>query len=90
MTPVKEVEFERTFNAPVDKVWQAWTDAEQLKKWWGPANVIITDCEVELKVGGRIYIVMEATEGMGEYKGTRWPLEGKFTEVKPKSKLRAT
>lgn len=36
MKPVKEVEFERTYDAPIAKVWQAWTDPESLKKWWGP------------------------------------------------------
>jgi uncharacterized protein YndB with AHSA1/START domain len=83
----KVVEFERTYDAPADKVWQAWTDPEQLKKWWGPDNVAIPECEIDLRVGGRIYIVMEATEAMGEYKGTRWPMEGKFTVVERNSKL---
>jgi len=86
MTP-KEVEFERTYDAPVDRVWQAWTNPEQVKKWWGPDNVTIPECEIDLKVGGRIYIVMEASEAMGEYKGTRWPMDGKFTTVEPNSKL---
>jgi uncharacterized protein YndB with AHSA1/START domain len=87
MAEVKEVTFERTFDAPADKVWQAWTDPEQLKRWWGPDNVTIPECEIDLRVGGRVYIVMEATEAMGEYKGTRWPMEGKFTVVEPNSKL---
>jgi uncharacterized protein YndB with AHSA1/START domain len=87
MAEAKEVTFEREYEAPVEKVWQAWTDAEQLKKWWGPNDVIIPECEVDLRVGGRFYIVMEATEAMGEYKGTRWPMEAKFTAVEPNSKL---
>lgn len=83
----KIVEFERTYNAPAEKVWQAWTDPEQLKQWWGPDNVTIPECEVDLKVGGRIYIVMQATKAMGEYAGTRWPMEAKITELEPNSKL---
>jgi uncharacterized protein YndB with AHSA1/START domain len=83
----KVVEFKRTYDAPVGKVWQAWTDASQLKKWWGPDNVTVPECDVDLKVDGRIYIVMEATEAMGEYAGTRWPMEAKITELKPESKL---
>jgi uncharacterized protein YndB with AHSA1/START domain len=86
MTP-KEVEFERIYEAPIDKVWQAWTDPRLLKQWWGPDNVTIAECEIDLRVGGRLYIVMEATEAMGEYKGTRWPMEGKFTVVEPNSRL---
>ena len=87
MTPIKEVEFERIYDAPIEKVWEAWTDPEKLKKWWGPDNVSIPECEVDLRVGGRIYIVMEAGEAMGPYKGTRWPMEGTFTIVDPTSKL---
>ena len=26
----------RTFNAPREKVWRAWSDTNQLAQWWGP------------------------------------------------------
>jgi uncharacterized protein YndB with AHSA1/START domain len=87
MKPIKEANFERTYNAPVETVWRAWTDPEQLKQWWGPNYVTIPECEIELKVGGRFYIVMQATEEMGEYAGTRWPMEATFTEVEENTKL---
>ena len=87
MEPVKEVTFEREYDAPIRRVWEAWTDPEQLKKWWGPNDVTIPECEVDLRVGGRIYIVMEAGEAMGEYKGTRWPMEATFTVVEEPAKL---
>ena len=87
MTPIKELEIERTYDAPVNNVWKAWTEPEQIKAWWGPDNVSIPECEVDLRVGGRIYIVMEAGEEMGPYKGTRWPMDGTFTEVEENSRL---
>jgi uncharacterized protein YndB with AHSA1/START domain len=87
MAEAKEVNFDRIYDAPVEKVWQAWTDPEKLKQWWGPNNVTIPECEIDLRVGGRIYIVMEATEDMGEYAGTRWPMEAKITELEPTKKL---
>ncbi|HET6863741.1 MAG TPA: SRPBCC domain-containing protein [Candidatus Saccharimonadales bacterium] len=87
MSEEKVVTFERIYDAPVDKVWDAWTDAEKVKKWWGPDNVNIPECEIDPRVGGRFYIVMEATEAMGEYAGTRWPMEAKFTELDPNKKL---
>ncbi|HEX5430122.1 MAG TPA: SRPBCC domain-containing protein [Patescibacteria group bacterium] len=87
MAPIKEVTFEKTYDAPIEKVWQAWTDPEMLKQWWGPENVIIPECEVDLRIGGKFYIVMEAGEAMGPYKGTKWPMDAKFTVVEPKSKL---
>ncbi len=73
--------FERTYAASVDAVWDAWTQAGMLREWWGPENTSVTDCEVDLRVGGRIFIVMEAGPGMGKYAGTRWPLEGTFSRV---------
>jgi uncharacterized protein YndB with AHSA1/START domain len=43
----------------------------------------VTECEIDAQVGGRIRIVMEATEAMGKYAGTQWPMEGTVTEVEP-------
>lgn len=87
MEPIKEVVLERTYDAPPETLWQAWTDPERIKQWWGPKNVTIPECEVDLRVGGKIYIVMEAGEAMGQYKGTQWPMLGEFTVVEPNSKL---
>src|SRR5438477_8911205 len=82
-----ELIIERVFNAPRELVWKAWTDPEMLKQWWGPNNVTIPECEVDLRVGGRFYIVMEAGEAMGPYKGTLWPMEAKLTIVEPPARL---
>jgi len=87
MEPVKEVRFERIFDAPIETVWNAWTNPDMLKKWWGPDNVTIPECEIDLQVGGKIYIVMEAGEAMGPYKGTLWPMLGEFTVVEPNNHL---
>jgi uncharacterized protein YndB with AHSA1/START domain len=90
MEPIKEVAFERIYDASAETVWQAWTDPERLKQWWGPDNVTIPECEVDLRVGGKFYIVMEAGEAMGPYKGTKWPMLAEFTVVEPHSKLSYT
>lgn len=86
-TKQKEFAFERTYAAPIADVWEAWTRPELLRQWWGPENTTIPECEVELRVRGRIYIVMEAGEGMGKYQGTRWPLEGTFTQIEEPHRL---
>lgn len=83
----KELTFERTYAAPIDEVWKAWTQPELLRQWWGPEKTTIPECEVDLRVGGRIHIVMEGDEGMGKYQGTRWPLEGTFTLIEPPHRL---
>lgn len=84
----KQIDFERTYRAPVALAWQAWTDAELLRRWWGPEKTAITDCEVDARVGGSLRVVMEATEEMGKYAGTRWPMAGTFTAVDHESLLR--
>jgi uncharacterized protein YndB with AHSA1/START domain len=90
MESIKEVILERTYDASPEVVWQAWTNPEMLKQWWGPDNVTIPECEVDLKVGGKFYIVMEAGKAMGPYKGTLWPMLAEFTVVETNSKLSYT
>ena len=86
----REALFERIFDASPGAVWRAWTDPGLIKQWWGPDNVIIPACEVDLRTGGKISIVMEAGEAMGPYKGTRWPMEGRFTVVETNARLSYT
>ena len=87
MEPIKEVVLEKTYDASPETVWKAWTDPDMIKQWWGPNNVTIPECEVDLRVGGKFYIVMEAGEAMGPYKGTQWPMRAEFTVVEPNAKL---
>jgi uncharacterized protein YndB with AHSA1/START domain len=84
---IKEITIVRTFDAPAEKVWSAWTDPKELVQWWGPDNVTIPECEVDLRVGGEFYIVMEAGEAMVPYKGTQWPMRAQFTTIEPNAKL---
>lgn len=90
MEPIKEVVIERTYDASPETVWQAWTNPDLLKQWWGPDNVSIPECDVDVRVGGRFYIVMEAGAAMGPYAGTKWPMLAKFTVVEPHTKLAYT
>lgn len=83
----KDLTFERTYAHPIEAVWAAWTDPAALRNWWGPEQTTIPACDVDLRVGGRIYIVTEAGEGMGKYQGTRWPMEGTFTAVEGNRRL---
>jgi uncharacterized protein YndB with AHSA1/START domain len=83
----QEHAFERTYAAPIADVWRAWTEPELLRQWWGPKRTTIEECEVDLRVGGRIRVVMEAGEEMGKYAGTRWPMQGTFTRVEQPHRL---
>lgn len=83
----KELDFERSYRASLDTVWDAWTRPEMLRQWWGPDKTIVPECRIDLRVGGEIYVVMEADEGMGRYRGTRWPMAGTFTRIDERSRL---
>lgn len=48
----KTLTVERVFNAPRERVWQAWTNADQLAQWWGPRGWETTVKEFEFKPGG--------------------------------------
>ncbi len=68
-------------------MWEAWTDPELIRQWWGPDKTVVTDCEIDLRVGGELRIVIEATSEMGKYAGTRWPMVATFVDVERPTRL---
>ena len=83
----KELDFERSYPAPVATVWRAWTQSEMLRQWWGPEKTTVPECEIDPRVGGTIRVVTEAGAEMGKYAGTRWPMKGTFTVVAENERL---
>ena len=59
----KKFVFSRTFNAPREKVFKAWTEAEQLQQWWGPKGFKIDVKSLELRPGGMFHYSMELPTG---------------------------
>ena len=55
-----ELTITRVFDAPRDLVFEAWTDAKHLAKWWGPHHFTNPVCELDVRVGGAIRIDMRA------------------------------
>ena len=49
---MKKLTLERSFSAPIEKVWEALTNADKLKKWWCPPNFEATGISVDLKKDG--------------------------------------
>lgn len=58
-TPVKQLVIERAINASPERVFDAFTDAEQLTRWWWPQGFTCPAAEVDLRVGGSYRIAME-------------------------------
>jgi uncharacterized protein YndB with AHSA1/START domain len=83
----KELKMTRVFDAPAELVYKAWTDPKLVSQWWGPQGVFTPVCEVDARPGGKIKIVMEAGEELGDFKGTQWPMEGEFVELDEPRKI---
>jgi uncharacterized protein YndB with AHSA1/START domain len=83
----KELTLTRTFDAPLELVWKAWTDQELVSKWWGPNGVTNPTCEIDATPGGIFHIVMLAGADLGPMAGQKWPMLGSFTEVQEPEKL---
>ena len=77
----RELTITRTFDAPREKVWLAWTDPRQLQEWWAPRGFTNPTVEIDARVGGKLYIVMQAGDNMGPMSGMKAPMRGEFTEV---------
>ncbi|HUF11773.1 MAG TPA: SRPBCC domain-containing protein [Longimicrobiales bacterium] len=73
---------ERRIRAPRERVFEAWTRAEELKRWSAPEGMTIPETEVDLRVGGRFRIAMQEPEG-----GARHVAVGTYREVTPPSRL---
>ena len=63
MTDKLDLVLDRTIDAPIDLVWQAYTDPKHLKQWFAPRPYQITECELDLKPGGIFRIRMEGPDG---------------------------
>jgi uncharacterized protein YndB with AHSA1/START domain len=54
---------ERTFNATLDLVWRAWTEAELLDQWWAPKPWKSVTKSMDFKEGGQRLYAMLGPEG---------------------------
>lgn len=61
--PDREIVIERIVNAPRDLVWRAWTEADQVAKWWGPNGFTTTIHEMHVRVGGVWRFIMHGPDG---------------------------
>ena len=43
----------RMFDAPRNAVFRAWTETEEIEKWWAPDGFSEPSAEVDLRVGGK-------------------------------------
>lgn len=68
-TPEQQVLITRIFEAPREDVFRAWTNADELAAWYGPAHMEIPRdrVHIDLRVGGRWEVVMVPRGGGPEF-----------------------
>ena len=70
----------RTFDAPRERVFGAWTDPKQMAQWWGPQGCTVPVCELDARPGGRIHIVIRSPQG-------DFPIVGEYVEIVRPSRI---
>lgn len=71
----------RTFAAPRELVFRAWTDPAHVARWWGVRGATNPVCEMDVRPGGRFRIDMRTGSG------TTYPNRGVYREVVPNERI---
>ena len=79
-----EIVVTRRFDAPAELVFEVWTTPEHIRNWWGYPEHPMTDCEMDLRVGGEFRFAAEIPE-FGEM-----AFHGVNLEVDPPHRLVST
>lgn len=77
----RDVVITRIFDAPRELVFQAWTEPEHFKQWWGPKGFTTPHCTIDLRVGGTLHGCMRSPEGEDYW------FKGIFHEIAPPERL---
>ena len=86
MTENTTLRMERTFEAPAQAVFDAWTSEEVIRRWWhAEHDWETTEASVDLRVGGEVRVVMRDPHKDVEYGGG-----GRYTEIDPPRRLAFT
>lgn len=77
----KEMHINRIFDAPIELVWEVWTNPEHIVNWWGPNGFTNTIQEMDFKEGGEWKLTMHGPDG------TNYPNRSIFKEIIPFKKI---
>lgn len=78
----REIAMTRTFDAPRNRVFEAWTRPEHLPHWMlGPEGWTMPVCEIDLRPGGSWHFVWRRADG------SEMGMRGVYKEVVPPERL---
>jgi uncharacterized protein YndB with AHSA1/START domain len=84
MSADRELLLTRLIDAPREKLYRAWTDANLLKQWFAPLPYTTPVAELDVRPGGSAFIVMRGPDGKD------LPNHGVYLEVVPNQRLGST
>ena len=62
-TQDRELLLTRVLNAPIELVWEVWTNPEHISQWWGPNGFTNTITKMDIQPGGEWDLVMHGPDG---------------------------
>src|SRR5277367_3366732 len=76
-----EIKITRIYDAPVQLVWDAWTDPKQVAQWWGPRGFTLTTHSKDLKPGGTWRYTMHGPDGTNYENCTNYFVVDKYSRL---------
>jgi uncharacterized protein YndB with AHSA1/START domain len=80
----KPLVISRTFAAPCDLVFKAWSSAEHMRRWFSPVGYTVPEAEIDFRPGGVLAICMRSPQGQDFWS------RGAYTEISPPDRLAFT
>ncbi len=77
----KDVVVTRLFDAPVERVWKAFTEDAEVMKWWGPQGFTSPAAKMDVRPGGTSLVCMRSPQGQDMW--MTWA----YTKVEPMRRL---
>lgn len=82
MTRDRRLVLTRILDAPIERVYAAWTDTEMLRKWFCPGPTMsVPEAELDVREGGSYRILMQNADG------ETWSPSGTYEKVVPNRQL---
>lgn len=57
----QKITLERTYQAPIEDIWELWTTKEGIESWWGPEGFRVEVRKLDLRPGGELHYAMIAS-----------------------------
>jgi uncharacterized protein YndB with AHSA1/START domain len=71
----------RIIDAPRILVFKAWTEPEQVARWWGPQGFTTISCKMDIRPGGAYRVCMRSPAGVDHWK------QGVYREIVPPDRI---